>query len=140
MTLNVNLVKEILIEGAFTMALAYYEEKHVEWAEKGYDIKKPEREKFSGDYRPKWGNVVEEYYGAGEVNVFYAGNEYTVKEIDSYGGEGMGDEYWHLFKVNDQHFKLDAAWVSWDGVYWDDAELYEVEPKEVTITKWVPKK
>ncbi len=59
--------------------------------------------------------------------------------VDNYGGEGQGDELWVVFKVGDQLFEKDGYWQSWEGGTWD-GDLFEVEPYEVTITKFRAKK
>jgi len=52
--------------------------------------------------------------------------------VDSYGGEGQGDQYWMIFKLGDQLFKLDGWYASFDGGYYE--RILEVEAKEVTKT------
>lgn len=53
-----------------------------------------------------------------------------------HGGEGMGEEYWVIFKVGEELFEVDGYYSSWDGVSWDGAELYKVAPVEVTIIEY----
>lgn len=65
------------------------------------------------------------------------GETYEIEQVDSWGGEGEGDRYGYRLKVNGKHFNVDATWVSWDGVYWGETQVYEVVPKQVTVTKWV---
>lgn len=60
--------------------------------------------------------------------------------ITTEGGEGQGDQYFGVFSVGTQFFRLDGFWNSWDGVSWEGASLYEVVPKQVTITQYVAKK
>lgn len=59
--------------------------------------------------------------------------------VESYGGEGMGDERWIVFKVGDRMFRKNGYYSSWDGSSWD-GELEEVEPREVTVTQYFAKK
>lgn len=59
--------------------------------------------------------------------------------VESYGGEGMGDERWIVFKVGDRYFQKNGFYSSWDGSSWD-GELEEVEPREVTVTQYFAKK
>lgn len=61
-----------------------------------------------------------------------------VKEVDEYGGEGQGDQYWKIYSVTQgetvRSFKLDGWYASYDGGYYD--EFYEVKPELKTITVW----
>lgn len=61
-----------------------------------------------------------------------------VKEVDSYGGEGQGEQYWMIISVVQgdviRTFKLDGWYASYDGGYYD--EFYEVIPELKTITVW----
>ena len=63
--------------------------------------------------------------------------DYTAELVEQQGGEGEGDIYFIVFKVGEQFFKLDAFYSSYDGVYWDDVSLHEVEPVEVARTEYV---
>lgn len=56
--------------------------------------------------------------------------------VKHFGGEGKGEEYWVLFQVGDELFKVDGHYDSWDGVDWDDAKLYKVAPVEVTVIEY----
>lgn len=58
------------------------------------------------------------------------------KFFKRYGGEGKGEEYWVIFSVEDELFKVDGYYSSWDGSSWDEAEIYKVEPVEVTIIEY----
>lgn len=58
--------------------------------------------------------------------------------VDSYGGEGLGEDYWSVYK-----FTLDneVCWVKFDGWYasYTGSEytgFFFVEPKEVVVTKY----
>ena len=130
---------DILIEAAYLNSLKHWEENHVRWEEAGYTFNKPTYSDFQTGHRVDWSELTDALCAKNGFPFDLEGETYTVIEVDSYGGEGHGDEYWHLYQINDRYFKLEATWVSWDGVYWDEAELYEVEPKEVTVTKWVKK-
>lgn len=57
--------------------------------------------------------------------------------LDSYGGESMGEDYWIVFKWKDSIYKLSTTYYSYDGVDWDDADLYEVKPVPVMRTEYV---
>lgn len=58
--------------------------------------------------------------------------------VEAYGGEGQGEQYWFVFKLvtdpQERYFKADGYYASYDGGYYDD--LYEVFPKQVTVTQW----
>lgn len=64
-----------------------------------------------------------------------------VEYVDDYGGEGQGDDYWVVFKTVEtgQFWRVDGWYASYDGGELD-GELYEVEPKEVTVTQYEAKK
>lgn len=63
---------------------------------------------------------------------------------ESWGGEGEGDQYGYVFSARDKtgidltarFFRVDAYYASWDGVYWSDSVIYEVEPRMVQVRKW----
>ena len=59
----------------------------------------------------------------------------TLKPVEAYGGEGEGDDYWVVFQCGDQYFRKDGWYASYDGGYLD-GELYEVKPKQVTVTEF----
>lgn len=63
----------------------------------------------------------------------------TAHGVDHYGGEGQGDSLWVVFRVGDQLFRKSGYYNSWDGGYFD-GDLEEVEPYEVTVTRYRPKK
>lgn len=56
--------------------------------------------------------------------------------VDSFGGEGKGEEYWIIFKVGDELFKVDGYYSSWDGVSWENSEVYKVKPVEVIVIEY----
>lgn len=63
-----------------------------------------------------------------------------IEFVEQFGGEGKGDEYWIVFKINNQYFKVSAYYDSWNGVNWNEtASLIEVEPKEVTKIEYIEK-
>lgn len=63
-----------------------------------------------------------------------------LKHVLTEGGEGQGEQYYGVFSLGNQLFRLDGYYSSWDGISWDDADLYEVEAKQVTVTHYVKKK
>lgn len=56
--------------------------------------------------------------------------------LKSVGGEGEGEKYWVLFQVEEEFFKIDGYFNSWDGVNWEGSELYKVTPVEVTVIEY----
>jgi hypothetical protein len=60
----------------------------------------------------------------------------TAKFIKQKGGEGEGEKYYIIFSVGDATFKVDGYYSSWEGANWDSAEVIEVEPVEVLVTKY----
>lgn len=67
-------------------------------------------------------------------------NEYSLDFgcTDSYGGEGMGDDYWKVYCFTDGegtvHVKFDGYYQSYNGAEYN--EWFFVEPKEVTVTRY----
>lgn len=63
---------------------------------------------------------------------------YTFTHIKQHGGGGEGDQYWVVFKVSkdgvDRYFKWYGWYTSYDGGHLED--IFEVEPKEVTVTQY----
>jgi hypothetical protein len=61
----------------------------------------------------------------------------TVKLVDNYGGEFLGDELWFVFSVTTpegtQYFRMDGWYQSFHGGEYD-GELHEVTPKEKVVT------
>lgn len=78
-----------------------------------------------------------EYAGDQEVRVEDLG---LVKLVESFGGEGLGDQYYLIFFVDagewEQHYKLSGYYSSYgDGGYYE-APLYKVSPVERVVTFW----
>lgn len=80
--------------------------------------------------------------GTREVSFGY-GKELTqmgasFKEMDSYGGEDQGSEFWCVweFTRGDEvvHFKFEGWYASYEGATFE--HVYEVSPVEKTITVW----
>jgi|SRR5688500_4330419 len=63
----------------------------------------------------------------------------TLAYVESYGGEGKGDEYWVVFSITNQdvtrHFRMDGWYASYSGAEFD-GDLKEVSPKQKVITVW----
>ena len=62
----------------------------------------------------------------------------TIKEVDQYGGEGMGDTWYSVkhFVNYDTYVKINGFYSSYDGVDFGNYEqcMRIVTPKEKTIT------
>lgn len=60
-----------------------------------------------------------------------------VECVDSYGGEGEGDDYYSVYRFfeHDVFIKFQGWYQSFNGSEYD--HMLEVRPKEVTITKYV---
>jgi hypothetical protein len=60
----------------------------------------------------------------------------TFEEVDRYGGEDEGSEYWSVYSFTDGmqvvFIKFDGWYASYDGSTYE--EFYEVQPVEKTIT------
>lgn len=104
--------------------------------------------------------IVKDYIAAGEPteyrdadNLMYHGINWgggkqpieladgiTFQGISAFGGEGEGDSIGATFKINDRYFSIGGYHASHDGTYPEVWEWTEVEPVEVTETKYFPKK
>jgi hypothetical protein len=65
----------------------------------------------------------------------------TVEDVDSYGGEDMGDEYWRVLKFIDNETK-ESVLVQFDGYYTSyDGSTYSswffVKAEQVVVTQYV---
>lgn len=102
----------------------------IEW----YD---PDNEDLNdADYDFTFGDV--EWYEVCDRNKWVELPDFDFRTVESYGGEGQGDDYWFVIEVQfeDQikHFKISGYYASYDGGYYDT--LTEVKPKEKVITVW----
>lgn len=66
----------------------------------------------------------------------------TLKRVAGEGGEGQGVEYFYVFSVGDQLFRVDGYYASWDGVTYDESiyALSEVEAVPVNVIQYNKKK
>lgn len=83
-----------------------------------------------------WPEFVEAIWGSGTEELPSG----TAKTLDEFGGEGQGDQRWVVFSVGDTIYKVEGYYTSWEGDNWDNAEPYEVEPVEVSVTQYREKK
>lgn len=62
----------------------------------------------------------------------------VVTTADNYGGEGMGEEYWIVYKFSqgneEVYVKFDGSYQSYDGSTYDS--WFFVTPKQVTVTQY----
>lgn len=60
--------------------------------------------------------------------------------ITSHGGEGQGNLYYYILKVNSSDgtflVKVQGHYDSYEGVSWESGKLYEVEEYQKTITDY----
>jgi hypothetical protein len=63
----------------------------------------------------------------------------TVEFVENFGGEGMGDSQWLVFKIGDQHYQADHYYSSYDGgePWHGNCTIFAVEGKPVTKIEWV---
>ena len=65
-------------------------------------------------------------------------SNFTIEQIEQFGGEGKGDEYWYIYKITELnsgeycYIKYEGYYNSWNGTTWID-ECYFVKPVEKTI-------
>lgn len=62
--------------------------------------------------------------------------------VDSFGGEGLGDTAWYVFKDKEtgQHYRFDVDYQSYHGFYYEDGTWCKVVPKQVTVTEYTRQK
>ena len=61
------------------------------------------------------------------------------KEVQQKGGEGEGEEWYSVryFKDHDIFIRIDGWYQSYEGTTFEN-DYYEVFPKQVTITEYLP--
>lgn len=61
------------------------------------------------------------------------------KLVDSYGGEGKGEEYWIVFEIDGKHYKADHYYSSYDGSdpWHGNCTIFPVIGREKVVTEWV---
>ena len=67
------------------------------------------------------------------------GKGITFENVDFYGGEGKGDEYWSVYEFS---LGEEICWVKFNGWYSsyngsEYGEFFFVEPKEVVVTRYI---
>lgn len=63
----------------------------------------------------------------------------SFEEVDSYGGEGQGEDYWRVYKfvsISNEvaYVKFNGYYTSYDGA--DYRNWFFVEPKQVMVTQY----
>jgi hypothetical protein len=87
---------------------------------------------------PDW--IWHEYHWGHSDEFVVPGIDGTVAVVESEGGgEGSGEHMHIVFRVSttdgeEFYFKIDGYYASFDGASWDGSELYEVTPRQKTIT------
>lgn len=88
------------------------------------------------DTSPKW---VKEEAATFSKAVYETKERYCYKNLDEYelvveeGGEGEGDDAYHVIQWKGQYYKFKYSYSSYDGFDYDYATVIRVEPKEKTI-------
>jgi hypothetical protein len=82
-----------------------------------------------------FGNVDFKQFLTDKEDIPHADYLGPVSIVDSYGGEGKGDDYWLVayFSKYDTYIRMDGWYVSYDGGKFD-GDPYIVEPQEKIIT------
>lgn len=62
-----------------------------------------------------------------------------IEEIKHWGGEGEGDSIGFVFKHGETYVEVHGYYSSYGGSEYGDASVTEVEPREVTVIKYLPK-
>lgn len=62
------------------------------------------------------------------------------KNVDEFGGEDCGSDYWYVFEISHPDFpvtyvKYQGYYNSWNGTEWEN-EFEFVQPKEKTVIIW----
>lgn len=61
-------------------------------------------------------------------------------KVVSVSDSANSEDTHNVFEINGQFFKVVGSYSSWDGIDWDYAEAFEVEPEEVTVTVYKRKR
>ena len=74
-----------------------------------------------------------------ELHKAFKSADIVVEYVDQYGGEGMGDEYWTVYKFTRdgeiEYLKFDGWYCSYVGPEFNERRW--VKPVEVLVTKFV---
>lgn len=83
---------------------------------------------------------IENVYGKNYKNFETSFGKVDVKLLDSYGGEGQGEDYWKVYELKMEDgtsaiYRRNGWYASSEGVSWDNFE--EVKAVEVVKMDWV---
>lgn len=67
-------------------------------------------------------------------------NGFKIKQVDQYGGEGKGDEYWVVFSVEKdgekEFWEIPGWYASHNGSELDTGGMFKVEQVEKVVKIW----
>ncbi len=77
-----------------------------------------------------------------EINYIHF-EDWLIREIDSFGGEGQGDDYWSIIEVqkdekHHSYWKIPGWYASFVGHELDCDDIFQVEKKQKVIDTWEP--
>ena len=81
-------------------------------------------------------------YGNESLTIQVDGDEYKIKCVEHFGGEGEGDKYWAVFSVTNtktnkvEYWKIPGWYASYQGGEYTFSSMFRVEQVEKTITVW----
>lgn len=85
-------------------------------------------------------DVINQFFwsDAGEDNESFTEANVKFELVDSYGGEGQGEDYWSVYKFTDG---TDEVFVQFDGWYQSYSgcefnKCFFVKPREVMVTQY----
>lgn len=77
-------------------------------------------------------------YSNVELTEAFANTNIQFSEVDQYGGEGQGDDYWIVYKFSRddevEYLQFDGWYSSYNGAEFN--KRFWVKPKEVVVTKF----
>lgn len=94
---------------------------------------------YAGLEKP-WGNVFDELENELHYGVTLPSGE--LKHVTQEGGEGEGTEYFYVFSLGDQLFRVDGYYASWDGTTYHNYAntISEVEAVPTVVIQYNKKK
>lgn len=90
-----------------------------------------------GGSNDEWGGDADWYEMEDATEVTLRGEKVPVTNVESFGGEGQGDDKWFVVKIGDQLFRKSGYYASHYGTDWDGA-FEEVHPVEKVVTVYEP--
>lgn len=111
--------KEAEVRDSFYDAIKVLPRESNEWKE---GLEKYKEMPSKWNVKKKW---VLDQLGLGEV-----------VEVDQYGGEGQGDDWWSVkhFVDHDVYIKIEGSYASYNGTEFYSGYGYEVKPQEKVVT------